>query len=81
MRGITSTVDILWLVHGSKLKTESFDMPTMDMGDMQIYMDSYTINQLSTNDDGKVYQCKVLIKSDPQVMVTDNFTLNITGGK
>ena len=79
VRGITSRVDILWLVGGSELETESFNMPTMNTGDMQIYVNSYTIDQLSTNDDGKVYQCKVLINSNPRVIAINDFTLNVTG--
>ena len=73
VRGITSKVNVTWLVDGSILETVTI---IIEMG---IYMNSYTINQLSTNDDGKVYQCEILINSDPRVIAIDNFTLNVTG--
>ena len=79
VRGITSGIDIQWLVDGSELKAVTNVSSTLEMDDMKLYMDSYTINELSTNDDGKTYQCKVLINSDPLVMATDNFILNVTG--
>ena len=73
VRGITSKVNVTWLVDGSILEIVTI---IIEMG---IYMNSYTINQLSTNDDGKVYQCEILINSDPRVIAIDNFTLNVTG--
>ena len=79
VRGITSRVDIMWLVDDSELYPITVDDVSSTMDDMQLFMDSYTIDQLSATDDGKVYQCKVLIDSDPIVMATDSFTLNVTG--
>ena len=77
VRGITSRVNITWLV---KLETiRNVDVSSLMDGDMQLYMDSYTIDRLSVNDNKKVYQCVVLIDSDPLVMAADNFTLNVTG--
>ena len=73
VRGITSKVNVTWLVDGLILETVTV---IIEMG---TYMNSYTIDQLSTNDDGKVYQCEILINSDPRVIAIDNFTLNVTG--
>ena len=77
VRGITSRVDIMWIVDDSEPITVNVSSKLDDM--WKIYMDSYTINQLSETDNGKVYQCKVLINSNPSVMANDTFTLNVTG--
>ena len=79
VRGITSRVDIMWLVDESVLETIRNVNVSSISDDMQIYMESYTINRLRATDDGRVYQCAVLINSDPSVMATDDFTLNVTG--
>ena len=79
VRGITSRVDIMWLVDGSEITViRDIDVFTISNG-MQLYVDSFAIKQLNVTDNGKVYQCKVLINSDPLVMATDSFTLNVTG--
>ena len=79
VRGINNSVDIMWLVDDSLLEIADVNIsPTSD--DMQRYVTSYTIDQLSATDDDRVYQCKVLINSsDALVMASDNFTLNVTG--
>ena len=79
VRGITSKVNVTWLVDGSILETVTNVPFTIGMSNMQLYMNNYTIDQLSTNDDGKVYQCEILINSDQRVIAIDNFTLNVTG--
>ena len=78
MRGITSTVYIMWLVDDSLLETTVRNISSTLDG-MQIYMDSYTINQLSITDNENVYQCKVLIDTKPLVNDSDTFILNVTG--
>ena len=45
----------------------------------QIYIDSYTIPQLNTTDDGRVIQCEVVINTSPSVMASDSITLDVTG--
>ena len=78
MRGITSTVYITWLVEDTPLETTVRNISSTLDG-MQIYMDSYTIHQLSVTDNENVYQCKVLIDSKPLVNGSDIFILNVTG--
>ena len=78
VRGIISRVDIMWLVDDSLLETAADVSNTSD--GMRLYMTSYTIDQLSATDNGRVYQCNVLInRSNVLVMANDNFTLNVTG--
>ena len=79
VRGIISRVDIMWLVDDSLLEIADSDVSTTSDG-IQLYMTSYTINQLSATDNERVYQCNVLINSsNVLVMAFDNFTLNVTG--
>ena len=78
VRGISSIVDIVWSSDGMELdKTNSTTPTTMD--NSLVYRDSYTISQLSTTDDGKVIQCKVVINTSPSVMADNNVTLDVTG--
>ena len=78
VRGITSTVYIMWLVDDSQLEVTVRNVSS-SLDDMIIYMDSYTIDQLSETDNEKVYQCKVLIDSNPLVNASDAFMPNVTG--
>ena len=76
VRGITSTVDIMWLVDDLMLEIADVNI-SLTSDDMQLYVTSYTIDQLSATDNERIYQCKVLINA--LVMASDNFTLNVTG--
>ena len=51
-------------------------------GNMEMYTDTNTISQLSTTDDGREYQCEVVINTSPPVMAMGNFImLNVIGEK
>ena len=78
VKGITSSVDIMWLVDGLQLEIADPNVSLTSDG-MQLYMTSYTIEQLRASDNERVYQCRVKIGSDPLVMASYNFTLNVTG--
>ena len=78
VRGITSTVDIVWRSGGTELKRiDGVSSTTMD--NSLVYTDSYTISQLSTTDDGRVIQCGVVINASPSVMANDSIILDVTG--
>ena len=78
VRGITSSVDIVWSSGGTELeRTNNVSSTTMD--NSLVYTDSYTISQLSTTDEGRVIQCEVVINASPPVMVSDSITLDVTG--
>jgi len=65
MRGITSRVDIIWRRGNMMLTRTNNISPTM-MDSALIYTDTYTISLLSTDDDGREYECGVVINSTPQ---------------
>ena len=78
VRGITSRVDIVWSSGSTTLRTMNGVSSTM-MSDSLVYTDSYTISQLSTNDEGRVIQCEVVINASPIVMASDSITLDVNG--
>jgi len=44
-----------------------------------IYTDTYTITLLSTDDDGREYECEVVINASPVVTANNNVALNVMG--
>ena len=79
VRGITSDVNIVWSSGGGMELERMNDVPSAMMGDSLVYTDSYTISQLSTDDDGRVIQCEVVINASSPVMASDSITLDVTG--
>ena len=51
----------------------------LTMPNTVVYKNIYNITRVSTLDDGRVYQCKVIINTIPQLMATDSTTLDVTG--
>ena len=78
VRGITSSVDIVWRDGSTVLRRmDGVSLTTMDSS--LVYTDSYTISQLSEANDGNMIQCEVVINTSPSVMDTDSITLDVTG--
>ena len=78
VRGIISSVNILWGIDGEVLREINFTTAIM-MNDSQVYRDFYNITQLSTSDDGKVCQCVAVIASNPLSMANDSIILDVIG--
>ena len=78
VRGITSRVDIVWSSNGTELKRIN-DVLSTTMGSWLIYIDSYTISELSMIDDGRLIQCEIMINTSQSVMASNNIILNVTG--
>ena len=78
VRGITSRVGIVWTSGGSELQRIT-NVSSTTMENSQVYINSYTISQLNTTDDGRVIQCEVVINASPPVMATDSITLDVMG--
>jgi len=77
VRGITSRVDIIWSSDGTRVQRMEGVIVSSTAGNMIMYADTYAISQLNTSDDGREYQCEVLINGT--VMATDNVTLDVMG--
>ena len=78
VRGITSTVNITWMVDDLEFEPITV-VVSSPMNDMQLYMNIYTIDQLNVTNNETIYQCKVVIDSDELVNASDTFKLNIIG--
>ena len=80
VRGITSSVDIVWSnISDSTELNKTVGITLNTIGDSLVYTDFYTISQLNTTDDGSMIQCKVVINTSPLVMATNTITLDVTG--
>ena len=80
MRGITSRLDIVWSSNGLELKRSEAIKSSLTINDSVIYNDSYTIPQLGTVDEGRIYQCGIIINQEILIVVNANVTLDVTGG-
>ena len=79
VRGITSRIDIEWSIGNATLQITEGVNVTSTESDSVIYKNIYNIAQVSTFDDDRVYQCKVIINTNPELMATDSITLDVTG--
>ena len=79
VRGIVSTVDIIWSNNGTELDRMN-SVTANIMGDSVVYSHSYTIPQLTTAYHGRDIQCEVVINI-PNTPVRDNavVTLDVAG--
>jgi len=77
VRGITSRVDIIWSSDGTELeRMEGVNVSSITDNSV-VYIDAYNISQLSTTDDGREYQCEVVINTSPLVITNDSVTLDV----
>ena len=53
--------------------------PTTMSSTSLVYTDTYTIPQLSTDDDDERYECRLAIHTSPAVRDMDTVTLDVTG--
>ena len=79
VRGIISSVDMVWRSNDGTVLNRTDDITLTTTGNSLVYTHSYTISQLSTTDDGRMIQCEVVINTSPSVMATDSITLDVTG--
>ena len=79
VRGITSRVDIVWSSGHLELQNFLGIGAALSNKNSTVYRTAYTIPQLSTTDDGTVYQCEVVINTNPSILASSNITLDVTG--
>ncbi|XP_065904304.1 receptor-type tyrosine-protein phosphatase delta-like isoform X2 [Dysidea avara] len=77
VRGITSRVDIVWR-RGDLMLMMTNNISITMMDSSLVYTDTYTIPQLSTDDENRDYECNVMINASPVVMANGGITLNVT---
>ena len=81
VRGITSSVDMLWFSTGLEIKRiegVTFNLVTNNRELVQ-FTDFYTIPELSTADENASYQCEVYIDAELPAKAADSVSLNVTG--
>ena len=79
VRGISSSVDIIWTTGGRVVRRVNNIMPDMGNDSAITYTDTFEISSLSAIDNGRVYQCTVVINASPQVFSSDRITLSVSG--
>ena len=78
VRGISSSVNIIWTTGDIELRR--VDDITADLvNDSAIYTDSFEISLLSAIDNGREYQCTVMINATQQVDSSDQFVVILDG--
>ena len=79
VRGITSGVRFIWSSGGTHLKEEVKTGKDFTTQNLDIYFNTYIIPQLNVSDDGRTYQCKAVINTNPTIVEYGNVTLKLTG--
>ena len=79
VRGIISRVDIVWNSNDLELKKIEGVESNLTQDSLVLYMDSYTIPQLGTVDEGRNYQCGIIINQAIPIIINGSITLDVTG--
>ena len=78
VRGITSSVDIIWRSGSGIVLTRTNNMSPTMMDALAVYSDLYTIPELCPcSADQNEVQCEVVINTSPLVMATGGVSLNM----
>ena len=76
---ITSRVDIIWSRDNVELKrTKDVNISYIN-NDTAVYVNYFNVSQVSTNDDDKVYGCKIIINQEPPLIAIGTTTLKVNG--
>ena len=79
VRGITSTIDIIWSRDGVEVKRTTGASITFSLGSSIVYRDFYNISLVTTNEEEKVYQCRGVINATPSLTAENNISLDLVG--
>ena len=79
VRGITSRVDIVWSSDGIEFRTSVGHFISSTTNTSVTYVDTYTITQLDTTNEGQQLQCTVVINGLLPVIASDIVTLDVSG--
>ena len=78
VRGISSSVNIIWTTGGRVVRRVD-DITADRVNDSAIYTDSFEISSLSAIDNGREYQCTVMINATQPVNNSDQFVVILDG--
>ena len=79
VRGITSTVDIVWTTNNTQVRRVSNVTASSNINSSSIYNDFFIIPSLNLSDIGSVYECEVLINSVLPTTAKTYFTVSSPG--
>ena len=79
VRGITSTVDIIWTTGDTQVRRVNNVTASSNINSTSVYYDSIIIPSLNISDIGSVYQCEVLINSIVPTTANADFVVPIPG--
>ena len=79
VRGIESRTHIVWRSSNSTIIRRVTDVMVTTLSTSLLYTDYYTISQVNTDDDGRLYQCEVVINSNTPVTATSEIVLDVIG--
>ena len=79
VKGIDSSVDIVWMRDGTEVLREN-DLMRYPFNETRLlYTSHYNITLLQMSDNDTMYSCQAVINTSPSVNNSDNYTLNVTG--
>ena len=78
VRGITSRVDVIWTT-GFRTVRRVDNLTASTVNNSVVYSDQFITPPLSANDNGRVYQCQVVINADFRINAFDRIVLDFTG--
>ena len=73
---ISGRIDFTWSNDNLVLQTVEGVTTT---NSSQVFTDTYDILQLRTEDNGRIFNCEVVLSKIPLVVVSTNMTLEVTG--
>ena len=79
VRGITSTVDIIWTTRDTQVRRVNNVTASSIINSTSVYNDSFTTPPLNIHDIESVYQCEVLINSFVPTTAKTDFIFPIPG--
>jgi len=79
VRGITSRVDIVWSSDGVELKKSEGKTINSTTHNSVTYIDTYTILQLNTSNEGQQFHCEAIINGLSPVMDYESIILDVSG--
>ena len=79
VRGITSTVDIIWTIEDTQVRRVNNVTASSNINSAYVYNDSFIIPPLNFSDIGSVYQCEVLFNSMLPTTAKSEYIIPIPG--
>ena len=79
VRGISSTVDIIWTTGDTQVRRVNNVIVSSNINSTSVYNDSFIIPSLDISDIGSLYQCEVLVNSVIPTKAKADYIIPIPG--